>query len=387
MPDPIAIPLTDGVRLHGTSTGPTDAPLTVVLLHGWTLDGRIWHRQVTALREASGTPLRVVTYDARGHGRSGPTTLRSATLARLGDDLAEVLAQVAPHGPVVLAGHSMGGMTILEYAHRHPDDFARRVAGLVLVSTTAEGHTHTCYGVSPRLARLIRVAETTGAGLLARCGGLRTPRPLLHALRPTLRWLLFGDVCRPADLRLTTAAVARASMVSIGGFRPSIGAQRRLETLAALADIPAAILVGDRDRLTPPPCALSIVAALPSIALTVCPGAGHMLMLERPDEVTAALRAVTGQAAARTGAARGRGGADATAPRAGAAVPRTDRAATRAGEGITRTGEAGAGAGVASPTAPASRRRAPAWAGRAGNAIAVLRLPRRRGGRPTRAGT
>ncbi|MGI5148352.1 alpha/beta fold hydrolase [Plantactinospora sp. CA-294935] len=292
MPDPVPVRLSDGVRLHVDVSGPDTAPLTVVLLHGWTLDGRTWHRQLTALRETYGATVRVVCYDARGHGRSGPTTLRSATLARLGDDLAEVLAQVAPTGPVVLVGHSMGGMTVMEYAHRHPADFARRVAGLVFVATTAEGHTHTGYGVPAPLARLIRVTETTCAGLLARCGGWRTPAPLLHALRPTLRWLLFGDVCDPADIRLTTSAVARASFVSIGGFRPSIGAQQRLETLATLGDLPVAALVGDRDRLTPPPCTVSISEALPSAALTVCPGAGHMLMLERPDEVTTALRSV-----------------------------------------------------------------------------------------------
>ena len=47
----------------------------------------------------------------------------------------------------MLVGHSMGGMTIMEYAHRHPDAFADRIAGLVFVSTTAEGHTHTAYGL------------------------------------------------------------------------------------------------------------------------------------------------------------------------------------------------------------------------------------------------
>ncbi|AVT35033.1 alpha/beta hydrolase [Plantactinospora sp. BC1] len=289
MPHPASVRLTDGVRLHVDVSGPDTAPLTVVLLHGWTLDGRTWHRQTAALRETYGDAVRVVCYDARGHGRSGPTTLPSATLAQLGDDLAEVLAQVAPTGPVVLAGHSMGGMTMMEYAHRHPTDFARRVAGVVFVATTAEGHAHTGYGVPAPLARLIRLAETTCAGLLARCGGLRTPPPLLHALRPTLRWLLFGDACDPADIRLTTSAVARASLVSIGGLRSSIGAQRRLETLAALGDLPAAALVGDRDRLTPPPCTASISEALSAAELTVCPGAGHMLMLERPEEVTAAL--------------------------------------------------------------------------------------------------
>ena len=103
-------------------------------------------------------------------------------------------------------------MTIMEYAHRHPDDFAARVAGLVFVATTAEGHTHTCYGLPPRVSRLLRLAETTGAGVLARCGGWRTPGPLLQALRPTLRWLLFGDDCTTDDIRLTTSAVARASL-------------------------------------------------------------------------------------------------------------------------------------------------------------------------------
>ncbi|QOC90906.1 alpha/beta fold hydrolase [Micromonospora craniellae] len=294
MPDPVEVRLGDDVRLHVEADGPADAEVTAVLLHGWTLDGRSWHRQVAALRAAYRS-VRVVSYDARGHGRSSCMTLPTATLAQLGDDLAAVLDTVAPTGRVVLAGHSMGGMTIMEYAHRHPGHFARRVAGLVFVSTTAEGHTHTVYGLSPRIARIIRLAETTGAGVLARCGAWRPPRALLRALRPSIGWMLFGDHCDPTDIRLVTSAVARASLRSIGGFRASFGAQHRLATLAALAHLPAAALVGDRDRLTPPPCAESIAAALPATELTVCPGAGHMLMMERPEEVTAALSGVLRQ--------------------------------------------------------------------------------------------
>lgn len=292
------ITLADGVSLRVEAAGPATAALTVVLLHGWTLDRRIWYRQVGALRAEFGDAVRVVSYDARGHGDSGCTTRRSATLAQLGDDLAEVLAQVAPDGPVVLAGHSMGGMTIMEYAHRHPADFAARTAGLVLVSTTAEGDTHTDYGLPPRISRLMRAAELAGAGLLARCGPRRPPRVVLRALRPSLRWLLFGDVCDPEDLRLTAEAVARAALVSIGGFRPSIGAQQRLDTLAALGDLPAVTLVGDRDRLTPPPCAEAIAAALRSTELIMLPGAGHMPMLERAEQVNAALAAMTRRALA-----------------------------------------------------------------------------------------
>ncbi|WP_262282198.1 alpha/beta fold hydrolase [Micromonospora sp. MA102] len=295
MPEHLEVRLPDGVRLHVTATGPVDAEVTAVLLHGWTLDGRSWHRQLAGLRDRWGDRVRVLTYDARGHGRSSCMALRTATLAQLGDDLAAVVDQLVPSGPIVLVGHSMGGMTVMEYAHRHPDRFAARVAGLVFVSTTAEGHTHTAYGLSPRITRLIRLAETTGAGVLARCGAWRPPHALLRALRPSIRWMLFGDRCDPADIRLVTSAVAHASLRSIGGFRASIGAQHRLHTLAALGRLPAAALVGDRDRLTPPPCAESIAAALPTTELTVCPGAGHMLMMERPDEVTAAVAGVLHQ--------------------------------------------------------------------------------------------
>jgi pimeloyl-ACP methyl ester carboxylesterase len=302
MPEHVEVRLPDDVRLHVEATGPADAEVTVVLLHGWTLDGRAWHKQLSDLRERFDGAVRVVAYDARGHGRSSCMALPTATLAQLGDDLAAVLDRVAPTGRVVLVGHSMGGMTIMEYAHRHPEHFAARAAGLVFVSTTAEGHTHTAYGLSPRIARLIRLAETTGAGVLARCGSWRPPRALLRALRPSIRWMLFGDHCDPPDIRLVTSAVARASLRSIGGFRASIGAQHRLDTLARLAHLPAAALVGDRDRLTPPPCAESIAAALPATELTVCPGAGHMLMMERPAEVNAALGGVLRQVLAAAGA-------------------------------------------------------------------------------------
>ena len=305
MPERSEVTLSDGVRLFVETSGPADAPVTVVLLHGWCLDRRTWHHQVTALGQAP-IGARIVRYDARGHGRSGSTRLRAATLAQLGDDLAEVLRAVAPAGPVVLAGHSMGGMTIMEYADTHPEEFAERIAGLVFVSTTAEGHTHTTYGLPAGLATVMRCGETLGAGVLARSGAWHPHRAVLPALRPAVRWLLFGDEYEPSALAVTMKAVGRASLRSIGGFRASIGAQHRLDTLAALGDVPAAVLVGDRDRLTPPPCAESIADALPGTALTVLPGAGHMLMLERPDQVNAALAEVVAQASDSTSLERGR---------------------------------------------------------------------------------
>jgi pimeloyl-ACP methyl ester carboxylesterase len=300
--------LADGVRLHVecvSGGGGSPVPVTVVLLHGWCLDRHTWQHQIAALQAMCPQP-RIIAYDARGHGRSSATRLNSATLGQLGDDLAEVLKTYAPHGPVVLAGHSMGGMTIMEYAHRHPVDFAERVAGLLFVSTSAEGTMHTEYGLNPRLAALMRAGETLGAGVLARSGPWRPHRALLPALRPALRWLLFGDQPDNDALQVTLRCVGRASLRSIGGFRASIGTQQRLATLAALGDVPAAVLVGDRDRLTPPPCARSIAGALPGTGLTVFPGAGHMLPLERPAEVSAALAEITERAARSTVAERRR---------------------------------------------------------------------------------
>ncbi|GAA1626082.1 alpha/beta fold hydrolase [Actinoplanes couchii] len=298
------ITLADGVRLHVSVSGPENAPVTVVLSHGWCQDRRTWRHQVEALAGMGRKAPRVIAYDTRGHGRSGSTDMAGATLARLGDDMAEVIRRYAPTGPVVLAGHSMGGMTIMEYAHRHPAEFASRVSGLLLVSTTAEGHAHTRYGLPPQLAQVLRLGETLGAGLLARSGAWRPHRMMLPALRPALRWLLFGDECGEEAMLLTMRALGRAPLNSIGGFRGSIGGQLRLDTLAEFGDMPAAVLVGGRDRLTPTACAESIARALPCAELTVVPGAGHMLPLERPDEVSAALLTVVRRVARQAKRAR-----------------------------------------------------------------------------------
>ena len=251
----------------------------------------------------------------------------------------------------------MGGMTIMEYAHGHPVDFAERVAGLLFISTTAEGTTHTRYGLPPRLAALMRAGETLGAGVLARSGPWRPHRAVLLALRPALRWLLFGDHYDDDALRVTMRGVGRASLRSIGGFRSSIGAQQRLDTLARLGDVPAAVLVGDRDRLTPPPCAESIAEALPGTGLTVFPGAGHMLLLERHAEVSAALVEITERAAESTPAERRRRARRARASRLrpGGLSPHPQPAPLQAGPADK----------PAAPTTPSARHPGTGWADQA----------------------
>ncbi|MFI5911524.1 alpha/beta fold hydrolase [Dactylosporangium sp. NPDC051541] len=271
-------------------------PLTVVFLHGWTLDNRLWRQQIADLPDRLGVPVQMVAFDLRGHGRSSATR-DNATLEQLGDDLAAVIEQLVPRGPIVLAGHSLGGMAIMEYAHRHAAAFARRVVGVVLVSTSAEGSSRTSYGLSPRLARVMRVLEVQGAGLLARSGAWRPHRRLMPLLAPGVRWLVFGHRVDTSWVALTASMVGNAPLCAIGGFRPSVDLHHRVETLAAMRGLPVAVLVGSADRLTPPACAETIAQELPDATLEVLDEAGHMLPIERPDVVTDAIVSVLRRAA------------------------------------------------------------------------------------------
>src|SRR5690348_8686815 len=235
---PALVPTPDGARLYTEVSSVRSArgttPITVVLLHGWTLDNRLWRKSIEALPALVNRPIRMLAMDLRGHGRSTSTGRNDATLDTLADDLAAVLRERAPEGPLVLVGHSLGGMAIMEYAHRYADDFARRVAGVVLISTSAEGSSRTSYGLNPHLAWVLRFLETQGAAILARSGAWRPHRLLMPLLSPGVRWLVFGQRAEPAWITLTNAMVGAAPLCAIGGFRPAVGRQSRVEALAAM---------------------------------------------------------------------------------------------------------------------------------------------------------
>jgi len=292
MPSVTQVSLPDGVRLHVEDSGDPASPLTIVLLHGWTLDARLWRHQVADLPTRLGAPVRILTFDLRGHGHSTSCPPATTTLAQLADDLHAVLRDRVPEGKVVLVGHSMGGMTIMEYAHRHSKEFTERVSGVVLMCTSAEGTTHTTYGLAPGVARVVRALETTGAALLARSGPWRLHRPVMPVLSPGVRWLGFGRTADPDAVRLTIGMISSARLATIGGFRPWIDEQHRVDALVHMATLPAAVLVGAEDRLTPAKCAETIFGALPDAEHLVVPDAGHMLPLECPDEVTASIARV-----------------------------------------------------------------------------------------------
>jgi pimeloyl-ACP methyl ester carboxylesterase len=123
-------------------------------------------------------------------------------------------------------------------------------------------------------------------------------------LTPGLRWLLLGPRADAEARRITVAAVAGCRPATVSGFRPTLDAHERAVALAAFANTPTVVLAGTHDRLTPVPMARRIAEALPSAQLTVYPGAGHMLPVERTVGVAARLAALVDQREARQAAPR-----------------------------------------------------------------------------------
>lgn len=292
----------DGTGLHVRESGPATAPVTVLLAHGWTLDERCWAPVADALAvgtaAAAGTPAtRVVRYDHRGHGRSDDIPDEAKTLENLADDMAEVIEQLVPEGPLVLAGHSMGGMATMTLAQRHPELVASRVTGVALVATASGGlggaATLGMTGL-PATMFLAGKDRLTASPRWTDRRSLAT-RPAL--LRAGLQPLLLGRRPDRLAVRTTCEVIADCRPTTISGFTPTLTAHERDEALAVFDGRPVEIMVGSCDRLTPPRYARRIRDRLPRASLTVFPDAGHMLPVERVDGVTARIAGLVRHAA------------------------------------------------------------------------------------------
>lgn len=296
----------DGAGLHAEMTGDPHAPVTLVLAHGWTLTAASWAAQVAAL---GGDRVRVIAYDQRGHGRSTRGTA-PLSIRLLGSDLGTVLDALAPTGPVVLAGHSMGGMSLMALAALRPELFGGRVVGVGLVGTAAGGLGRARLGLARRpVAGLTSCVVRFVMAVMAHAPALATPvRRRLNANRASTlrntRWLLFGPGAPESAVAACAAMIDATPTRSVGGFYPALRAHDEYAALATLACVPVRVVVGALDRLTPLPLSRRIAAAIDGAELLVEPETGHMLMMERPEVVTGALRALVDRAEAGVPAAR-----------------------------------------------------------------------------------
>ena len=270
----------DGAWLYAEAFGPQNAP-TVVLVPGWTEQLRIFDLLTRGLL---GRGFRVVAYDLRGQGRSDRKPGLDQSIERYGEDLGAVLAATCgDRDDVIVAGHSLGGMSILAWAGTA--EMARQVRAVALISTGAS----TLVDAQTLLPATIPQAARRQIAnqLLAR------DAPLLRlstaASRALTRHLMFGPAPSPAQVEF----VEQMIWTMRPRLRASAGATlRRLDLTASLerVTVPTLVVVGDRDRLTPPVQAERMVASLPHVVEFLhLPDCGHAVPLERPSELVDAL--------------------------------------------------------------------------------------------------
>lgn len=295
----------DGVRLACEEIEPATgrAALTVVLVHGFALDRRTWHFQLPALAALTDPTVRVVAYDLRSHGRSERAPRESCTLDQLGLDLAAVIRALAPDGPLVLVGHSLGGMTIMALAEHDPALFAERVVGVALVATSA-GEVGSSGLSGSLLSR--RNPLTRSVGLAARLqprlveGVRRAAGDVIWAVT---RSFAYGDHnVDPWLVDLVDTMISANAVDALTDFVDTVNSHDRIAALPALSGCEVLVASGDADRVIPFSHSERIAGELPHSTLVRFPGVGHLPMLERPEAMNDALAELLRRSAARAAA-------------------------------------------------------------------------------------
>lgn len=212
-------------------------------------------------------------------------------MAFLAADLKSMIATAAPVGPVVLIGHSMGGMAILALAAADPGLFAERIAGLGLVCTGAT------YLRASELNRMLVIRGNSVVRVITNVAA-RYPA-VFERGRASSRdavWLLTRSLgfarkdVSGAMVDYLDEMISGTPVEVIAEFTPALFSHDQSAAVPALAGIPTAIICGDKDRLTPIDRSQAIADVLPDAEFVIAEGSGHMAMMEDPTLTNDALR-------------------------------------------------------------------------------------------------
>jgi len=273
----------DGTEIAVRAAGPTDAPV-LLFVHGFSLDGTTWFEQWMDLS----VDYRCVVMDQRSHGMSGRAAHDDLSVRSMGRDVAAVLDAVAPTGKAILVGHSMGAMAILALAEQRSEFFGPRVGGVVLVGAASSDLVQGALGA---VTELLRPRLGSFAAAAHRVDRLRKA---LQASPVDIR----GAVVRLTQLgpdapqHVVDHVVMLAQRASSSVWTDGLAEIMEVDQRHALprVKVPALVVVGEHDRITPPAAAVELAGDLPDGRLVVIEGAGHMVMLERPVELDRELR-------------------------------------------------------------------------------------------------
>jgi pimeloyl-ACP methyl ester carboxylesterase len=273
-----------GAQLYVESLGPAGAPM-IVLTHGWGLDSTIWSYAKRDLAD-----YRLILWDLPGLGRSKLPKDRALSLDDFASDLATVIEQAGDR-PMVLVGHSIGGMTIQTLARDNPALFARRVAGVVLLNTTFTNPLKTM--VMPRLLTALRWPLIEPMMRLAiwlqPLAWLSAWQSYLSGSAHMANRLGFGRYVTHSQLEHTTLLATRnpPAVQAKGNL-----AMFRWDASAVLPEIrkPVLVLGGDADLVTKLEASQIIADTIPAARLQVVEGVNHMGFLERAGVYNSAIR-------------------------------------------------------------------------------------------------
>jgi pimeloyl-ACP methyl ester carboxylesterase len=273
----------DGVPLAVREVGPADAPLTVVFAHGYCLRMGAFHFQRIRLSEEWGPQVRMIFYDQRGHGRSGDAPPETYTVTQLGMDLETVLQVIAPRGPIVVVGHSMGGMTVLSHARQYPHHYGNRIVGAALISSAAEGVTKSPLGEilnNPAL-EAVRRAARSAPKLVQR--GRNVGRSVIG---PILRAASYADWnVSPSVVAFSEKMMLDTPIPTMVEFSHALEVHDETAALPTLTKIPTLVVCGDHDLVTPAEYSTKMADALPESELVIVARSGHLVLLSKPDPI------------------------------------------------------------------------------------------------------
>lgn len=290
----VVVETSDGVRLHvEVDTPPGFDPLvhpTVVFSHGYSLNHNTWHFQREAMRPLT----RLVFWDQRAHGRSTRGPSGSHNIDRLGRDLHAVISAIAPDGPLMLVGHSMGGMTVMSLAADFPDLIAERVLAVALLGTSSGGMAEARFGLPKAVAQAAhRLTPFVAPTLVSRGALIEASRQRASDLaKIVLQRYSFGSSVPVEVAEFSVDMINATPLEVVGEFLPTFDQHDKRDALAALHGIEVLVMVGKSDKMTPLDHSFEIVRRVPHAELVVLEETGHMLMLERPDEVNRELIAL-----------------------------------------------------------------------------------------------
>ena len=288
--DAEAAPAAIGPRRRRLFGRKSPAPVTVVFSHGYCLSQDSWHFQRAALRGV----VRTVHWDQRSHGRSGRGVAQGrddepVTIEQLGRDLKAVIDAAAPEGPLVLVGHSMGGMTVMALADQYPELIRERVVGIAFVGTSSGRLGEVNYGLPVAGVNAVRrvlpgVLKVLGQRAELVEKGRRATADLFAGI--IKRYSFASRDVDPAVARFAERMIESTPIDVVAEYYPAFNDHDKTEALVHFADLPVLVLAGVQDLVTPSEHSEAIADLLPDAELVLVPDAGHLVMLEHPEVVT-----------------------------------------------------------------------------------------------------